>query len=328
MLQEKVLSYLEKKRGEVVTGGQIARQLEVSRTAVWKAVHALQEKGHEIETMANRGYRLTDASDGLSVEGITNLLSTQRLGRELELHETINSTNNRLKELNTADLPEGYTIAADEQTSGRGRLGRTFCSPAGQGIYFSVLLKPEIELQDITLITVCAACAVCRAVDKICGVQTDIKWVNDIFLEGRKLCGILSEAFISAELRKVDGVVVGIGINTGVVDAAVKEIAVSLLEITGRRGLRNRLLAEILNQLEEIYFNFTLRHKKEEILAAYRERLLFMGEQVEMSEGGKRYTASVRGIDGNGALRVCTREGNEHSVISGEIIISKNRRIS
>ena len=328
MLQERVLSYLEQERGEVVTGGQIARQLGVSRTAVWKAVHALQEKGHEIETMANRGYRLTDSSDGLSVQGITSYLSTQSFGRELELHETISSTNNRLKELNTASLPEGYTVAADEQTSGRGRLGRTFSSPAGQGIYFSVLLKPEIELQDITLLTICAASAVCRAVDKICGVQTDIKWVNDVFLKGRKLCGILSEAFISAELQKIEGVVVGIGINTGVVDAAVKEIAVSLLEITGQRGLRNQLLAEVLNQLEKIYYDFTLHQKREEILASYSERLLFMGKQVELAEGRKRYQASVLGVDENGALRVRTQEGNQHSVISGEIIISKNRRIS
>lgn len=321
MVQRNVLEYLEKNRGTVVTGGELSRQLNVSRTAVWKAIHALQDKGHEIEVLANSGYRLTESSDGLSERGIAEFLNTRAFGRQMELHESLPSTNRRLREMDISNLPEGYAVIADGQSSGRGRSGRTFYSPAREGVYFSVLLKPDMEISDVTMITVCAAVAVCRAVDAVCGISAKIKWVNDIFNDGKKLCGILSEASVSAELRRIDSVVVGIGINTGVVDSAVKNIAGSILEATGKRGLRNRLIAETLNQLEDVYLAFSLRREKKEILAEYSERMLYIGKRIEIIEGAASSIATVLGIDDAGALLVRLPGGGRRSVISGEIKI-------
>lgn len=256
MVQEKVLTYLEKHRGELITGGQIARQLGVSRNSVWKAVHALQKKGHNIEAKANSGYRLVDNSDGLSTMNIEATLNTKHFGRHLELLNTVPSTNSYMKGLDTTTFPEGYTIIADEQTAGRGRLGRTFHSPAREGVYMSILLKPQFSLDDVSMLTICAAVAVSAAVEIVCGIQPGVKWVNDIFYHEKKLCGILTEAFVSAESKTMEYVIVGIGINTGKIDASINNIATSIYDEIGMQGIRNRLIAEVLNQFEFYYNEF------------------------------------------------------------------------
>lgn len=319
MLQDRVLAFLEENRGELVTGGGIARELGVSRTAVWKAIHALQAKGHEIESVANSGYRLADQSDGLSEQGIQGLLRTKSFGQALELHQSLPSTNTYIKGLDTASLPEGFAVIADMQTAGRGRLGRSFASPAREGVYLSVLLKPELSLAEVPLLTICAAVAVCRAIERVCGLRTDIKWVNDIFYKGKKLCGILSEGFVSAELGRVEYVVVGMGVNTGAVDPAVAEIATSLYEAAGVRGIRNRLTAEMLNCFEDVYGEFTSGTGRRAILDEYGGRLFVNGRRVEVVGAESTYSATVLGIDDMGALLVKNDAGEEISLRTGEI---------
>lgn len=323
MVQDNVLAYLEKHRGEVVTGGQIARQLGVSRNSVWKAVHALQKKGHDIEAMANSGYCLVEASDGLSATAIKETLTTESFGRELELLETVVSTNSFLKGLDTAALPEGYTVLADEQTAGRGRLGRTFYSPAREGVYLSVLLKPRLAMDDVPMLTICAAVAVSAAVEKVCGLQTGVKWVNDIYCNGKKLCGILSEAFISAELKTTEYVIVGIGINSGKVDPAVADIATSIFEETSVQGIRNRLAAEILNQFEYYYKTLLTENGCRTVLEEYRRRLFIVGRKVEVLQHNTSYTATVLGIDDAGALLVKTAGGEQEALRTGEIRLTQ-----
>lgn len=318
MLQERVLSCLEQNRGKLVTGGGLARELGVSRTAVWKAIHALEAKGHEIESVAGSGYRLADESDGLSVKGITDLLTTKVFGRELELHQSLPSTNTYIKGLDTLALPEGFAVIADEQTAGRGRLGRTFYSPAREGVYLSVLLKPQLALEEVPLLTICAAVAVSRAIERVCGISPEVKWVNDIFYKGKKLCGILSEGFVSAELGQVESVVVGMGINTGDVDPAVAEIATSLAEAAGVRGIRNWLAAEMLNCFEEVYNSFTSGGRRE-ILGEYSGRLFITGWRVEVVGAGVPYSATVLGIDDSGALLVKNASGQKKALRTGEI---------
>lgn len=319
MIQDIVLSYLEKNRGTIVTGGQIARELNVSRNAIWKAIHALQDKGHEIESMSNCGYRMTVASDGLSKSEIERTLSTESFGRQLEILESIHSTNTFLKGLDTAILPEGYTILADEQTAGRGRLGRTFYSPAHEGVYLSVLLRPQIDLDEVSMLTICAAVTVSEAIEAVCGITTEVKWVNDLYVHGKKLCGILSEAFVSAEMKTVDYIIVGIGVNTGQVDPAVSCIATSIYEEVGMRGLRNRLASEILNRLESNYGAFLTENGRHDVLNAYRRRLFIVGHQVEVIQHDKRFFAGVLGIDDKGALLVQDAEGHQIAIRSGEI---------
>lgn len=319
MLREQVLYLLEKNRGQVITGGEIARRLGVSRTAVWKSVRALRESGSDIESLPNSGYRMTDESDGLSWRAINDSLRTRKFGRNMELLPTLSSTNKYLKQFDSAAIEEGYTVVANEQTEGRGRMNRPFHSPAHEGIYFSVLLKPAIPIADTPFLTICAAVAVCRAIWNICGLSVDIKWVNDIYLEGKKLCGILTEASISAELRSVEDVVVGIGLNTGRVAREVEETAISLYGATGIRGVRNRLIAEILNEFEEVYLDYTVNGRRGEILDAYAGRMFIIGRRAMVEISGASSEVTILGVDDSGELIVEREDGLTCHIDSGEI---------
>lgn len=323
MLNEQVLYILEQNRGKLVTGGEIAKRLDVSRTAIWKTVAALREDGNAIESAPNKGYRLAEESDGLSGQVMGELLTTRMLGRSLELLKTVDSTNLYLRARDISALPEGHVVIADEQTGGRGRLGRTFYSPPHSGIYMSCLLKPPVPLAEAPFLTICAAVAVCRAVESVCGMRVGIKWVNDIFHDGKKLCGILTEAAVSAEMRQVDYAVVGIGVNTGDIAPEVEDVATSIYRATGLRGIRNRLAAGILNRLEEVYLDYVLHGKKSEILAAYEEKLFILGKRVRVMGSGDGYEAAVLGVDDSGALVVKNMSGDILHVASGEIRLIK-----
>jgi len=319
MLKEKILYLLEKQKGELVTGGQLAKELGVSRTAIWKAIRALQDDGNEILSVPNSGYRLLDTNDTLFEKMIRENLSTTFIGQEIAILPTVHSTNQYLKEMDTAALPSGYTVIADEQTVGRGRRSRTFLSPKSEGIYLSILLKVDGIQKDIRLFTICAAVAVSKAVEKVCAIRADIKWVNDIYCNGRKLCGILTEAVISGELQEVSTVTIGIGINTGKVASEVKEIATSVQNETKKRGLRNQLVAEVLNQFEEVYLDYVQRDATKEIIEYYGSRLFIKDQKVEVVEIKQSYKATVIGIDKTGALIVENEAGESKHLTTGEI---------
>lgn len=319
MLQDKVLYILEKNRDKVVTGGEIARQLGVSRNAVWKVVNSLREKGNKIESLPNRGYRLAVDSDGLCKQIIQEFLTTERLGTTIELIETIHSTNTYLKEQDLNTLQEGYVVLADEQTGGRGRLNRHFLSPRHSGVYLSVLLKPDLPPDISRLLTICAAVAVSKALQSVCGVGSRIKWVNDIFVDSKKICGILTEASLSAEMQSLDYVIIGIGINTGKIPEEIEDIATSVLEVTGKQGFRNRLVAEVLNQLEKIYFDYLLAGREADILTAYSERLIYINEKVLVKMPADTFEAVVLGIDETGNLIVEKEGGRVIHINTGEI---------
>jgi len=323
MLQERVLRYLEQHADEIVTGGQMAQMFGVSRTAAWKAVHALQVRGHRIETLPNRGYRMASDSDGLSAAKINRHLTTKHFGRSMEMLETVGSTNTYLKGLDTAALPEGHVVLADGQTKGRGRLGRTFFSPTREGIYLSVLLKPDIAMQEVTQLTLCAAVAACRAVQTVCKIRPGVKWVNDLFYSGKKLGGILTEGFISAEAQTVGDVIVGIGINMGMVPAEVFHLATSLYEITGETGKRNDLIAELLNELEQVYEQFCDVSRRSEVLAEYERHLFILGQKVNVVQHDKTFSGTATGIDARGALLVVDEAGEVHTIGTGEVQFSE-----
>lgn len=322
MLQEKLLAMLEQSRGTVLSGGELARTLGVSRTAVWKAVHTLQEAGHAIQSIQGSGYRLEDDSNGISVPGIRKHLRTCIFGNTIEVHRTLGSTNQYLKEQG-ASLQEGHVVIADMQTAGRGRMGRSFVSPQKEGVYISILLRPSLPATETSFLTICAAVAVCRALHEVCGFKADIKWVNDIFHKEKKLCGILTEAFITAEMQSVDYAIVGIGINTGTVAPEVAGIATSVHEITGQRGIRNRLAAALLLHFENIYLAL-LQGSKKEILAEYQSSLFIIGRVVEVVQPRETYLATVLGIDQDGALLVHA-EGEAKRLQSGEVHLKLER---
>ena len=319
MLKNEVLYALEQKKGDVVTGGELSEHFGVSRTAIWKAIHTLKADGNEIITVPNVGYRLLPTNDTLSPKVISDKLTTDFIGRSMTLLPSANSTNQYLKEMDTSNLPDGHVVIANGQENGRGRYGRSFISPLGEGIYMSILLTPKSAWQSIRLLTVCAAVAVSKAVENICGVRADIKWVNDIFLNGKKLCGILTEAVMSGELGEIDTVIVGIGINTGSVPDAVKDIATSVKDETGLYGIRNSLIAEVLNQFETVYYDYVDKEKMRDILSYYDSRLFIKGREVLVNNYHDKYIAQVLGVDENAALIVTTQSGDEEHITSGEI---------
>ena len=278
MLKDEVLQILERKKGKVVTGGQMANSLRVSRTAIWKAINVLQEDGNQIESVPNVGYRLLDEDDSLSKWAIDEKLMTTFTGRQLEILPVVNSTNQFLKELDTAQVDDGFVVIADEQEHGRGQRSRSFISGKGEGVYLSILLKADEQPKDLRLLTICTAVAVSKAIENICEINAEIKWVNDIFVKGKKICGILTEATLSAELQELERVIIGIGINTGKIPTELQDIATSIQKETGRLGLRNELAAEVLNQFEEVYLDYIKRDKKQEIIDYYDSKLFVRGD--------------------------------------------------
>jgi BirA family biotin operon repressor/biotin-[acetyl-CoA-carboxylase] ligase len=202
-------------------------------------------------------------------------------------------------------------------------LQRTFFSPAQQGIYLSILLRPSIPLTETPFLTLCAAVAVCRALEETCAMRAGIKWVNDIFYEGKKLCGILTEAVVTAELQAVEYAVVGIGLNTGAVSPEVRQIATSVREATGLTGIRNRLIAAILDEFERVYGEFTQQGKKAEILADYSSRLFIVGRRVAVSDPKGDYEATVYGLDEEGGLLLQSDNGDILRLGAGEIHLIK-----
>ncbi len=319
MLKEQVLSALEQQKGKLVTGGRLAEMLGVSRTAVWKAVRRLQEEGNEISSVQGSGYVLSKTNDTLSSKEISEHLTTGFVGRSITLLPTVHSTNRYIKEADTESLADGYVVIADGQTEGRGRRGRAFVSPKSGGVYLSILLKPEKTQPDVRLLTICAAVAVSKAIEAVCGVTAGIKWVNDIYCGGKKICGILTEAVLSGELQELSTAIVGIGINTGSVPRELGGVATSVFESAGLRGIRNRLAAEVLNRFETEYLAFMAGDKIREMLDHYESRLFIRGAQVRVTAANGSYPATVLGVDETGALVVRDGGGATLHITAGEI---------
>lgn len=319
MLKDNVISYLEENKGEIITGGKMAMKFGVSRTAIWKVINTLRKEGHKIESIKNSGYKLKDASDVLSNNIISSMLKTNKFGKLMEIHKSLPSTNTYIKNNVSDNILEGYTVIANGQTSGRGRNGRIFFSPEQEGIYCSILLRPQIDFDKISSITICAVVAVCRAISKLVDIDLGIKWVNDIYAGNKKLCGILTEASISVEEKKLEYIVVGIGINTGLIDREVEEIATSILLESGLKGIRNECIAQILNEFEIIYNKFSNGNIKD-VINDYNDRLIIKNKNVEIVQGDNINIVKILKLDDNGHLLAENKNGEIIKVLSGEIV--------
>ena len=313
--KEQVLALLETRRGESVSGEAIADKLGLSRNAVWKAIQALRADGHGITAVPNRGYCLSEGDDVLSAAGILAHL-TQAL--DVHIYPSVASTNETAKELAIAGAKHGTIIAAEQQSAGKGRYGRGFHSPAGQ-IYMSLILRPaKLWLNTPTLITAFAAVAVCEAIETLCHKQPKIKWVNDIFLGQKKLCGILTEAVTDFESGQIGWIVVGIGINfTAEFPGELADIAASLFTGEPPAVTRNRLIAEVVNRM----LSMGEQRGEQALLEAYKQRLMMLGKQVLVTGSGEDYTATAFDIDETGRLLVRRATGEVQALSSGEVSI-------
>jgi BirA family biotin operon repressor/biotin-[acetyl-CoA-carboxylase] ligase len=252
----------------------------------------------------------------LSEEAIRGFLTAGGAGRVLEIHDCLDSTNNRAKALAAAGAPHGLTVIADSQTGGRGRRGRSFFSPGHTGVYMTCVLRPECPAEKAGLLTSLAAVATARAVEKTASADIKIKWVNDLYLNGKKICGILSEAGPVTGNGKPDYAVMGIGVNAGRMDfpPELRDIATSIGNETGRDPDRNRLIAEILNGLDELWGDLETGAFLEES----RRRSNVIGRTVTVIESGRSYPARALDIDGQGRLVIETGEGRA-CLNSGEV---------
>lgn len=321
MLRDQVLALL--KAGDAPCSGEgMSRTLGVSRAAVWKAVEALRQEGYVISSAPHRGYRLEDSPDLLSPGELAGALAGRTVGAALLCLDTVDSTNNELKR--RADTaPDGLAVLAQEQTGGRGRLGRSFISPAGKGLYLSVLLRPQCVLADAGMLTAWTAVAVCRALERCCGVRAGIKWPNDIMLEGRKLCGILTELELEAETAALRHVIVGVGINVSQ-DAAdfgpeVAPVAISLAQALGRAPRRSQLAAEVLSALDDLYRAFPAQ--KADYLARYRALCVTAGRAVRVLRPGQVRTGTAEAVNEDFALLVRWDNGEQEALSSGEVSV-------
>ena len=304
-IKEKTLAILDS--GETISGERLARELGVSRNAVWKAMNQLRRDGYQIDAVTNRGYRLLSVPERLSEAEIRRWLSTRELGRELEIHDRLDSTNNRAKALAASGAKHGLTVIADFQSGGRGRLGRSFFSPVHSGLYMTCILRPECAPEKAGLLTSLAAVAAAQAIEAVAETQVRIKWVNDLYIGDRKICGILSEAGLGMEAGRLEYAVVGIGVNVNRMEfpAELRDIATSIGNETGRAPDRNRLAAEILNRLESLWGEL----ESGAFLADSRRRSNVIVRTVTVIEGGKTYPARALDIDGQGRLVIETGTG-------------------
>ncbi len=320
MTKDAILNTLWDHADSYVSGAELAKSLEVSRAAVWKGIEQLRQEGYTINSATNRGYCLSSASDVLSEERIRKYLKTNSI--TLQVFRSVSSTNTILKAMAEEGTGEGYCLIAGEQTAGRGRRGRSFYSPADRGVYMSLLLRPALPAADATGITACAAVAVAEAIESLAPVNAKIKWVNDIHVDERKVCGILTEASIDCESGQVNYLIVGIGINTR---APTEDYPEELRSIAGAAfgdksipELRCRLTAEVLNRLMEYYEHFREKGWFEE----YRRRSLVLGRPINILTAGREpEPATAVDLDRDFALLVRMKNGELRRLNSGEVSI-------
>lgn len=316
-----LLSLLQDKQGTYVSGEEIAKALSVTRTAIWKVVHRLRDEGYRIDAVPNKGYRLPADTDILSVEGIQKHLQSVCTNLTLTAVNQVESTNTLVREKAAAGAPEGYAVIANSQTGGKGRMGRRFFSPSDTGLYISLLLRPvEYSAQQAVAITTMAAVAVSEAIESVSGEKAGIKWVNDVYLHGKKVCGILTEASFGMENGAIDYAVVGVGVNMYPPENGfpeeLKSKAGTVLQSIQKDG-KNRLAATFLNRFMEYYTADDTASYVDE----YRSRSIVIGREVTVLFPGHPQQAVALDVDGQCRLLVQYPDGSTERLSSGEISI-------
>ncbi len=312
-LREKTIYLLEKNRGAFISGQEIADAANVSRSAVAKCVSGLKSEGYPIRSVNNMGHCLESDCDILSEAGIHAYFDEN--APEIRIFKSIDSTNSEAKRAIADGLVSDAIFVAEEQTAGRGRQGKSFYSPNGKGLYFTAVLHPNVSLADSTGLTAAAAVAVCEVISEATKKSPEIKWVNDIFIGTKKICGILTEAVSDLESGEVQAIVVGIGLNICIEEFPdeLKDIAASLNARLNRCELSTKLFKRLKN--------FSDRLPERSFMQDYRRYSLVLGREITFFRNGIFYTAKAVGIHDDGALEVVTEDGEKLILNGGEISI-------
>jgi BirA family biotin operon repressor/biotin-[acetyl-CoA-carboxylase] ligase len=321
--KETLLKILVNNKGRFISGEALSEELKISRSAVWKHIAGLRKEGYMISAVSRRGYKMGVYQDVFNRDAIVSQLNTTVLGSNLNFYDEIDSTNNELKRLAANGAAEGTVVVAETQLSGRGRRGRVWNSKPGLGIYMSVLLKPDIAPEYVQVITLAASSAVCNAIAPFIDIKPGIKWPNDILIDNKKVCGILTE--MTAEPEKVHSIVVGIGINVNHREddfcEELKNTAASLRYFSKSDISRSLLAAKVLEEFEKLYLDFILNKKADRFLNIWRSFSVTIGYDIIIYQGDKIIKARALDVMDNGCLLVQTQDGRRQLLSSGEISI-------
>lgn len=310
-----------KSAGTYVSGQALCERFGVSRTAVWKVIRQLQEEGYDIEAVRNRGYLYRESGDIYNAAELQSLMKTIWAGKNLIFLEQVDSTNNEIRRQAEQGAPEGTLAVAVEQTAGKGRRGRHWDSPGGDGIWMSLLLRPDFAPECASMLTLVAAMAVRDGIYRVTGLDCKIKWPNDLVLEGRKAVGILTE--MSTEVDYIRHVVIGIGINVGTKEfpEEIRATATSLALHMEGPVKRAPLVCAVMESFEKYYGIFKETLDLSKLREEYNQELVNLGKEVRVMAPGQEYNGVARGINGTGELLVETRDGAVRQVVSGEVSV-------
>lgn len=322
-IKDNIISILESNKGLFISGEKLANDLNVSRTAIWKAVKSLRNEGYNIYSVSNKGYSLSKETDMLSSKIIKNNMPKYSDKFNFKIYKTVESTNIIARYMAVNGAESGTVVLAEEQTNGYGRNGKSFFSPYGTGIYMSIILnlKKEKKLFNSSFITTAAAMAVSKSIEEVSNENTQIKWVNDVFINEKKVCGILTEGAFSFEDGRLDYAVIGIGVNVNFpkngfpkeLDNIAASINLKNDTINTQSDMRNILIAKILENLYDYYFNDVVFYEE------YKKRSFLIGKNVSININDKEHIVRVLDIDETFALIIEFQNGKIDRVISGSV---------
>ncbi len=319
-MKEEILRLLRSADG-YISGQELCNRFGVSRTAVWKAINQLKEAGYEIEAQQNKGYRLMAAPDLMTEAEIKSLMHTEWVAKEVLYFDTIDSTNTKAQELAEKGYQSGTLVVADKQESGKGRRGRSWVSPSGTGIFMTLMIKPDINPNNASMLTLVAALAVAKAITSVTGEEALIKWPNDIVINGKKVCGILTE--MNAQFDYINHIVVGIGINVHneSFPEEISQMASSLMiEAGGKRFHRAQIIAETMSYFEQYYDTFLKTQDLSALVREYDKLLVNRNKSVRVLDPKEPFDGKAMGITPKGELIVDTWESRK-LVSSGEVSV-------
>lgn len=308
-----------------VSGAELSQSLGISRAAVWARIEDLRALGYEIEASPHAGYQLLSAPDALHADDLSwRLAAVRKIGRQIRVFEQTTSTNDVVEKLARDGVQEGAVVFAEEQTQGRGRLGRKWISPARKGLWFSVLLRPALRPQAATQLTVAAATALRNAIEQQTGLKAEIKWPNDILVSGKKVAGILTE--LNAELDRIKYVLVGIGVDVNIQASEfpqeLRAQATSLQMQAGKPIVRAELAAAILRELDREYSR-VLDGQFAAVATDWEEHCTTLGQRVTIRLGERRISGRAESLGDDGALLLRTEHGHLERIVGGDVALEK-----
>lgn len=319
-MKGEILKLLKESDG-YISGQELCEKFGVSRTAVWKVINQLKEEGYEIEAVRNKGYILKGSADVLSKEELESTIHTKWAGARVAFFEEIDSTNNAIRRLAEQGAPHGTLAVAERQLGGKGRRGRVWTSPAGVGIWMSMLLRPQIDPLAASMLTLVMALATRKGIENATDLKSEIKWPNDLVLNKKKICGILTE--MSTELMEIQYVIPGTGINVNQTEFPddIRMTATSLRIESGKVQKRSEIIAAIMEAFEGYYDTFIKTQDMSGLIEEYNANLVNLDGEVCVLDPAGEYRGVSEGINKEGALLVRLPDGTLKEIISGEVSV-------